>query len=171
MPLLADWDNFYVIIGSSAGALTGLMFVVIALGAEARTASTSTTLRAFASPTVVHFCVVLLLAAIATVPRHTITTLRVSLLACGVGGLGYGGWVLWHARRQQSYVPVLSDWVWHTALPPVAYTAVSVGGLLLPRSPDTALEVVGAAALLLLFIGIHNAWDSAVWMTMRAQKR
>src|ERR1041384_3296763 len=29
--LLTEWESFYVIVGSSAGALTGLMFVVIAL--------------------------------------------------------------------------------------------------------------------------------------------
>src|SRR6266576_2769898 len=30
------WENFYVIIGSSAAALTGLQFVVVVLGAVAR---------------------------------------------------------------------------------------------------------------------------------------
>ena len=35
---LAPWQNFYVIIGSAAAALTGLMFVVITLimGTRAR---------------------------------------------------------------------------------------------------------------------------------------
>ena len=28
-PLFASWESFYVIVGSSAGALTGLQFVVI----------------------------------------------------------------------------------------------------------------------------------------------
>lgn len=28
-PLLTQWENFYIIVGSSAGALTGLQFVVI----------------------------------------------------------------------------------------------------------------------------------------------
>src|SRR5205823_8429588 len=32
----AAWENFYVIVGSSAAALTGLQFVVVVLGAEAR---------------------------------------------------------------------------------------------------------------------------------------
>jgi hypothetical protein len=29
MPVLAAWENFYVIVGSSAGALIGLQFVVM----------------------------------------------------------------------------------------------------------------------------------------------
>jgi hypothetical protein len=28
LPMLAKWESFYVIVGSSAGALTGLQFVV-----------------------------------------------------------------------------------------------------------------------------------------------
>jgi len=31
---LAHWANFYVIVGSSAGALTGLQFVVMTLVAQ-----------------------------------------------------------------------------------------------------------------------------------------
>lgn len=165
LPPLTEWESFYVIVGSSAGALTGLMFVVIALAAERRTANDASALRAFGSPTVVHFCVVLLLAALISVPRQTLATLRLCLLATGLGGLGYARWVFFHARVQESYAPVLSDWVWHVGLPVAAYAAVFVAGVLLGRAPMPALDVAGAAALLLLFVGIHNAWDSAVWMT------
>jgi len=35
MTAIDGWENFYVIVGSSAGALIGLQFVVIALIAEA----------------------------------------------------------------------------------------------------------------------------------------
>ena len=34
---LAGWGTFYQIVGSSAGALTGLQFVVVALSAQSRT--------------------------------------------------------------------------------------------------------------------------------------
>src|SRR5262249_15027400 len=34
MPELTEWDSFYVIVGSAAGALIGLQFVVITLIAE-----------------------------------------------------------------------------------------------------------------------------------------
>src|SRR2546425_645622 len=51
------WESFYVIIVSSAAALTGLQFVVVVLGAEAR--SIGPEVGAFGTPTVVHFCAVL----------------------------------------------------------------------------------------------------------------
>jgi hypothetical protein len=170
LPPLVEWESFYVIVGSSAAGLTGLMFVVIALGAQARTVASSAALRAFATPTIVHFGGVLLLAALATTPRHTIGSLRACLLVCAVGGLTYSGWIIAHARRQDGYVPVLSDWVWHVCLPVVAYGGLFVAGVLLSRSPEAALYVVGATALLLLYIGIHNAWDAAVWMTTKRQQ-
>jgi hypothetical protein len=66
--VFAAWESFYVIIGSSAAALTGLQFVVIVLGAERKALGDGETTRAFATPTVVHFCAVLLVAAILSAP-------------------------------------------------------------------------------------------------------
>ncbi len=65
---LAAWESFYVIIGSSAAALTGLQFVVIVLGAEARTVRGPETVNAFGTPTIVHLCAALLVSAILSVP-------------------------------------------------------------------------------------------------------
>ncbi len=55
---LSMWESFYVIVGSSAGALTGLQFVVIALVAESEAAADKREIDAFGTPTIVHFCVV-----------------------------------------------------------------------------------------------------------------
>jgi hypothetical protein len=52
-------------------------------------------------------------------------------------------------------------------LPLVAYVALVAAAVALSRRPAPALDVVAAAALLLLFLGIHNAWDSAVWIAAR----
>jgi hypothetical protein len=65
MMALAGWENFYVIVGSSAGALIGLQFVVITLIADMPiTDGGVQASSAFATPTIVHFGAVLLLAAI-----------------------------------------------------------------------------------------------------------
>ena len=53
--LLHEWTDFYVIVGSSAGALTGLQFVVVARIAEARAARSMLEIRAFGTPTIVDF--------------------------------------------------------------------------------------------------------------------
>lgn len=166
LPPLSEWETFYVITGSAGAALTGLMFVVIALRAEAL-ADVEGGVRAFGTPTVLHFCAVLLLAALLAVPHQTATSLALCTGATGIAGLALSSWVVVQARRQQSYAPVLSDWIWHAALPLVAYATVTVAAVLLPRRPPLALDLVAAGSLLLLFIGIRNAWDAAVWIASR----
>ena len=170
MPPLHEWETFYVIIGSSAAALTGLQFVVIALVTEVRSANSSKTLDAFATPTIVHFCSVLWLAAIVTMPGQTTMTLTISLVATGALGVLYASFVTFRARTQRGYKPVLEDWIFHAILPLVAYAWLFVAGTLVPRSAEEALYCVAGAALTLLFVGIHNAWDAAVWMTTRARR-
>ncbi len=170
LPPLTAWETFYVIVGSSAAALTGLQFVVIALGAEAKVLDVEAAVRAFGTPTVVHFCAVLLIGAILSTPGQTPPSLSLCLGACGLGGLGYACRVVVHARRQKGYAPVLSDWVWHAGLPLVAYTFLLAAGVMTWRRPAPALYAVAATALLLLFIGIHNAWDAAVYMAVKRKE-
>ena len=75
MTALAGWENFYVIVGSSAGALIGLQFVVITLIADKPIArGQSQAGDAFATPTIVHFGAVLLLAAVVSAPWHGVAT-------------------------------------------------------------------------------------------------
>src|SRR5256714_8689974 len=79
------WENFYVIVGSSAAALTGLQFVVVVLGAEAR--SIGPEVGAFGTPTVVHFCATLLISAILSVPWRAVSNAGLALGAVGVAGV------------------------------------------------------------------------------------
>ena len=75
MPELIAWESFYVIVGSSAGALIGLQFVVLTLIAERPHARMAEASAAFSTPSVVHFGVVLLLSAVGSIPWHSISAL------------------------------------------------------------------------------------------------
>src|SRR2546428_8120358 len=92
------WENFYVIVGSSAAALTGLQFVVVVLGAEARSIR-DPELGAFGTPTIVHFCAVLLISAIISVPWHAVSSAGLALGASGVAGNPFMPVRLQRARR------------------------------------------------------------------------
>ena len=166
LPLEA-WASYYVIVGSSAGALTGLQFVVLTLITEAGVLRGSgETLAAFGSPNVVHFCAALLLSALLTAPWPGTVLPGLAVAAIGAGGLAYSIVVLRRARRQRDYRPVFSDWAWHAALPMLAYAALVLAGATLSRAPVALLYLVAAAALLLVFIGIHNAWDTVTYVTL-----
>jgi hypothetical protein len=164
--MLTTWQNFYVIIGSSAAALTGLMFVVITLIARTREPRASESVAAFSTPNVVHFCAALLVAAILSAPWQALWHASLLLGLSGLGGVTYVVIVLRRARRQTSYQPVLEDWLWHTVFPLVSYTALVVASILLPGNPVLTLFVIGAATVLLLFIGIHNAWDTVTYVAI-----
>ena len=164
---LAAWETFYVIVGSSAAALTGLQFVVIVLAADVGALGGAPTTAAFATPTIVHFCAVLLVSAILSAPWPSLSSAAVVLGVCGLIGVLYGLRVILQARRQTHYAPVFEDWLFHAALPIVAYTALTVSAISLPRHAVTALFGIATVSVLLLFVGIHNAWDAATWMASR----
>jgi len=172
---LAGWSYFYEVTGAAAAALTGLQFIVQTLLAsvafrpilggdpEAGTA-------AFGSPTVVHFTLALLLSAVQCAPWPGYGALRATLGALGAGSLVYAAIVLRRTRRQKSYTPMLEDWVWHILLPAAAYAVVLLSALLLGRRTVGPLFGIAAATLLLLCIGIHNAWDTVTYLTFSAMR-
>jgi hypothetical protein len=168
VPMLARWESFYVIVGSSAGALTGLQFVVIALGVEAK-ALKKQAIRAFATPTIVHFCAVLLMSTILSAPWQGLSQLSIAVMACGIAGFCYTLLVVWRTRKQTDYSPVFEDWLCHTALPLVAYSSFLVASIVLHWYAAQALFEIGAAAILLLFVGIHNAWDAVTYIATSAR--
>jgi len=164
---LSGWDNFYVIAGSAAAGLTGLTFVVITLSAGARRVN-ALGLHTFVTPTIVHFGAVLAVAAYLSMPRHGIPSLSFGLGAAGIAGLVYAGAIGGGMRRLGSdYSPVAEDWIWNVILPAIVYGALLVEALLIWRWPRQSMYGVAAAVVLLMIIGIHNAWDIAVWNTVR----
>ena len=166
MPQLTEWESFYVIVGSSAAALTGLMFVVITLIADLDAQRSGGAVAAFGTPTVVHFCAALIVSATLSAPWHSLTTVATALAVCGVWGVAYTLIVVRRARRQHTYIPVFEDWLWHTALPLAAYAALLLAAISLPRAVESSLFVVAAVALSLVLIGIHNAWDTVTYLAI-----
>jgi hypothetical protein len=163
---LAGWESFYVIVGSSAAALTGLQFVVITLIADARRRGGPAEIAAFGTPTVVHFCAALFVSALLSAPWPTLHGPRLTLLAGGTAGLCYIGIVLRRARRQRGYKPVFEDWLWHTILPAIAYGALVSAAAFMSHRMTATLFVTAGAVLMLLYIGIHNAWDTVTYLAV-----
>ena len=163
-PLLTPWQNFYVITGSSAGALTGLQFVVMALLAGARNAGGMAEIRAFGSPTLVHFCAALLISGVMSAPWPTLAGAEAAIAISGAAGVIYVFTVIGHAKRQTGYKPDREDWFWYAVLPLLAYAVLLAGGILLASYRTTALFLIGAMTLVLIYNGIHNAWDTVTYI-------
>jgi len=169
--LLDAWEAFYVILGSSAAALTGLQFVVIAVVADTPGLRTAESVGAFATPTIVHFCQCLFIAAVLSAPWPGMNPVTWLLAAAGGMGIFYTWIAFRRARRQTTYRPVAEDWLWHTALPLVTYCALLVAALCLRQDPAIALFFIGAVVLALIFIGIHNAWDAVAYIATQPRSK
>jgi hypothetical protein len=163
MAELAEWDSFYVIVGSAAGALIGLQFVVMTLIAVQPPVNAGEAGPAFATPTIVHFAVDLFLAALLRAPWPTIVPIAILWGVIGLGGVVYTAIVALRMRRQIVYRAEFEDWLFHAALPLGAYLLLAASAVPALSHAREALFGVGVATLLLLFTGIHNAWDAVAY--------
>jgi hypothetical protein len=166
MPSLKEWESFYVIVGSSAAGLTGLQFVVMALIADLDAPAAPQGVDTFGTPTIVHFSVALLISALLSAPWQTTSRVGFILAAVGAVGMVYSAIVFRRARQQTDYQPVFEDWAFHVWLPAMAYAVAAVGGYVLRLDTAPALFAIAAAVLLLLFIGIHNSWDTVTYLVL-----
>ncbi|MBA3826474.1 MAG: hypothetical protein H0X24_21555 [Ktedonobacterales bacterium] len=162
----SGWENFYVIVGSAAAGLIGLMFVAITVIAGARDSRSERAIATFGTPTLIHFGMALSSAALLSVPWPALWMVSLVLGVMGLGGVGYTAVVLWRSREPIDYQPVLEDWIWYRFLPVIAYTTIVIAAALLVGHAVVSLFIFGAVMLLLLFAGIHNAWDIVTYVAI-----
>lgn len=166
MPSLLAWNNFYVIIGSAAGALTGLTFIAVTLVGQTRQRQAEIGISSFTTPTIVHFGVVLFIAALLSMPWHSVLPPAIALSLVGLAGFLYTILVMQRQRRLQDYAFVLEDLIWYRICPFIAHTVLVGAAILLLYRPQAALFIVGMTMLLLLCLGLRNAWDLVTFITV-----
>jgi hypothetical protein len=164
--LLGGWDSFYVMVGSSAAALTGLMFVVITLVSDSKRAATEDGISTFSTPTVVHFCIALFTAAFMSAPFRSLVPIAILAGLTGIGGLIHVYRIARKTSALETYEPDAEDWWCYVLLPTVAYATLVIGALFMQAAPALALYAPAAAVTLLIFVGIHNAWDVVTFLAL-----
>lgn len=169
--VLAPWSNFYIMAGSSAAGLTGLMFVVITLvtGEIRSQAQSGDGIDAFSTPTVVHFGTALLVSATLSAPWPGLAYPGILLGLVGLSGIVYILRTAILARRLTTYSPDRQDWVWYTILPALAYAAILAGAVYLFAVPPDAMFAFGGGVMLLIFIGVRNAWDIVTYLAIKRE--
>jgi hypothetical protein len=161
---LAEWDSFYLFVGAAAGALIGLQFVAMTLIASRPKAPSSPDAgAAFATPTIVHFVASFLIAAFVRVPWRSESSATAACGVIGIAGLIYTVIVARRMATQNAYSPVFEDWLFHAILPLAAYVVLIVAAVEVASYRREVLFGIGGSSLLLLLIGIHNAWDAVTW--------
>lgn len=157
------WREFYLLVGTGGATLVGLMFVVVSLGPHVIATQKPTGVRAFFTPIVIDFAAALVVSGLMMTPNLTPIMIALALAPIGVAGLCYqifnGAHREWHVNKL-----AFVDWIWFVGLPILSYAILLAAALAFATQTPFALFAVGAAALLLIVIGIRNAWDVVLWM-------
>ncbi len=144
------------------------MFVAASVGASYFNAEREAGLRAFLTPTVLHFSALLTLCVLMAAPSHSTRSLSVLLLAAAVVGIAYSVRVFFNMLRG-GFLGLI-DWVdrlWYVVAPVVSYLLLMAVALLLQQHGDWALDLL-ALTMVLLLLGIRNAWDMTVFLVIKA---
>jgi hypothetical protein len=171
--VLSPWSNFFAMAGTSAASLTGLMFVVITIVGRAGvdTPQSRDGISTYSTPTVTHFALAFFLSAVLAAPWHLIIHPAIVILITGVAALIYLVSVTYRSTRLSAYSPDAEDRLWYTVLPFLAYAAMVASAIILMSKPVSALFVLAGSVILLIFIGIRNAWDVVTYLTIHGPPR
>ena len=167
---LETWHEFYLLIGTAGLTLTGLLFVVVSLGPRVIGDRHATGVRAFVSPNAVYFTTVLVVSAVLIVPDLPATVIGAFLCGGAVASLGYLAYTRVHQQWRQNKLPLL-DWVWFVGMPIATYALLLLSGIGFLLQAVLSMHGVAVALILLLVIGIRNAWDLVIWISQQERKK
>lgn len=158
--LLRSWETFYLLLGTAGATLAGLIFVAVTVAERITDRERVSILRAHLDPALLALLLVVILSACLLIPHLTRPVLAALLLMAGTGTLGYMGVVLRSLHRGQDIHWDASDWTWYAAAPLLGGTLLLISGVLtLTAQAHAATTLTGVTLLLLLIMGVRNAWD------------
>src|SRR5437773_83456 len=166
---LETWHEFYLLIGTAGVTLTGLLFVVVSLGPRVVANQQATGVRAFISPNAVFFTTTLVVAAALLIPDVPAMAVGAFLCVGAVGSLVYLAYTKAHRRWRLSKLPSL-DWIWFVGLPIASYVLLLLSGIGFLLQAALSMHGIAVALILLLVIGIRNAWDVVIWIAQQEHK-
>ena len=163
---LETWHEFFILLGTAGLTLTGLLFVVISLGPRVAADRHAAGVRAFVSPNAVYFTSALVVSALFLVPGLAATVVGVLLCFGACASLVYLLYTRAHQQWRNGKLPLL-DWIWFVGLPPLSYLLLFCAGVGFLVEMSFALYGVATSLVLLVIIGIRNAWDLVLWTAQR----
>ncbi len=171
------WSDFYTMIGGSSTGLIGLLFIVVTLSAASEAANhrnddLTRGHSVYASPTVFHLGIVLLISASALAPTLPEVFFGLVLLMCGLVGLVYVGWVMKQFRSETGPPGFEKIDLWrYGVVPGCIYAALVVVSVLVMQGSPLAARSLSLTTICLLLIAVNNSWDLAGRLAHPARKQ
>jgi len=92
--MFQGWENFFMLCGTAAATLIGLLFVVITLGTNLAPSQAAPGVHVFVTPTLAHFSGVLFVTLIVLAPWGSQWAAASVLSLSGLASLSHAIWVL-----------------------------------------------------------------------------
>ena len=167
--MFQGWENFYLIIGPSAAALIGLMFVVVTLSQGRDSQQYENGKHFYTSPIVWHLGVVLGLSAAAVAPPVTPVMFGVAVVILASIGIVFGlRSAIGIARHRLTGADTMFDTWFYGILPTLTYVALGASAVAMIIGRAWAETAVAASLIALLMVSIHAEWDLVTFLAPRA---
>ncbi len=166
-PTLQPWHDFFLLTGTAAASLLGLVFVAgsIAASIPNEKLGDNSTRALWVLPIVYAFIRVLVVSAIGVVPGQrplTFGWLLVGLSGVDLARMAVVFWGMLHQHRNREPLET-SDWGWYLLYPGAATLLVGVSGVLVTIGHDLPPLLLAVGLIGHLVMGVHNAWSLVDW--------
>jgi hypothetical protein len=167
--MFEGWENFYLIVGPSAGALIGLMFVVVTLSQGRDQQQYETGKHLYTSPIVWHLGVVLLSSAAAVVPPMTPILFGSGTAILALLGIAFGvRSTVGIIRIRLTGADSMFDMWFYGVIPTATYVAMAASAVALLLGKEWSEGAFAASLMALLLVSIHAEWDLVTFLAPRA---
>ncbi|MBV9271121.1 MAG: hypothetical protein JO165_08505 [Candidatus Eremiobacteraeota bacterium] len=154
---VAEWRDFYALVGTAGATLMGLTFVVISLSPRT-IMDREDAVRSSTTPIMAFFTTVVFVAVLMLVPRVAPFLRGLMFVVIALIGLVYMCTTGTYQSWRQSDLGY-DDLLWYVLWPFVAYIALLVGGIEVWRNQGIGMYIGAASVVFFLLIGVRNAWD------------
>jgi hypothetical protein len=164
--LFKGWDGYFMLLGTAAAGLIGLLFVVVTLTAGHDRAKVTRGQSLYMTPTMLGFAIVLSVSAMTLAPGIAAPMAAVLLGVAAVAGLTNTGWAcvgIWGLRKSED-PPHWTDFWMYGATPTAIYVALAVAGAAFAFTAPWAVHALAVVVLALMLQGVRNAWDLVTWI-------
>ena len=165
--MFEGWGEFYLMAGSAAAVLIGLIFVVISLMQDRSRSSVLTGSKLYMGPIVLGVSFVLTLSAAALVPQIDAASFAAIAAAVAAWGLARGLTSIAGIRALGDEVHWTDVW-FYGVLPSMLYVALGVVAWGLWTAASWAVQGMAAVVTAALLLAIRNEWDLITWIAPRS---
>jgi hypothetical protein len=171
MEPLEKWHDFFMLLGTAAGTLVGLIFVAASIGAGLFMRGFNEVMKAFITPTIIHFSAVLFVCLVVVAPSLSSAELAAFTGVIALVGIGYSCTTLFRISSSYSSATTFMDRLWYALTPAAGYLILAVATLEpLIRSYSVRPSWIAIAVSILLLAGIRNAWAITAWIAIQPHK-